>query len=134
MGNWSMDALISWRQRTSGCSRSMNSWSCAWRARTPLTFQVAIFTAGAPFSLSRSCLRVLHARLAPSCAVFRGDHWTDGVPPRTRDGADRRRAPEDRLAVPPKVPGRERGAEPAPRRRTPRRLHGKLDHRGVDEI
>src|SRR3954469_21699656 len=43
-GNWSLVALISCRHSTSGCSRSMNSCTCACRARMPFTFQVAIFT------------------------------------------------------------------------------------------
>src|SRR5207253_11302078 len=36
-------ALISCRQSTSGCSRSMRSCSSAWRARMPFTFHVTIF-------------------------------------------------------------------------------------------
>src|SRR4051812_17374695 len=42
-GNWSLVALISCRHNTSGCSRSMNSCTCACRARIPFTFQVATF-------------------------------------------------------------------------------------------
>jgi hypothetical protein len=38
--------LISWRQTTSGRSRSIHSWTCAKRARMPLTFQVPIFRRG----------------------------------------------------------------------------------------
>src|SRR5206468_9742237 len=39
-------ALISWRQTTSGRSRSIQSRTWASRARIPLTFQVAIFIGG----------------------------------------------------------------------------------------
>src|SRR5689334_21843325 len=42
-GSWSIVALISWRQTTSGCSRSSHSCSSVWRLRIPLTFHVAIF-------------------------------------------------------------------------------------------
>src|SRR5690242_9331188 len=42
-GNWSGAALISCRQSTSGCSRSMNACTSVWRARMPFTFHVAIF-------------------------------------------------------------------------------------------
>src|SRR4029078_1455937 len=42
-GKWSVVALISCRQTMSGCSRSMNSCTCAWRARIPFTFHVATF-------------------------------------------------------------------------------------------
>src|SRR3954452_19558370 len=40
---WSTEALISCRQRTSGCSRSTNAATSSFRARMPLTFQVTIF-------------------------------------------------------------------------------------------
>ena len=40
---WSRAALISCRQRTSGCSRSTNAATSSSRARMPLTFQVTIF-------------------------------------------------------------------------------------------
>ena len=42
-GSWSGDALISCRQTTSAARASIHSCTCAWRARMPLTFQVAIF-------------------------------------------------------------------------------------------
>src|SRR6185295_3743761 len=42
-GTWSTFAFSSCRHRTSGCSFSMNSHTCAARARMPFTFQVAIF-------------------------------------------------------------------------------------------
>src|SRR5215211_2093678 len=37
------DALISWRQRISGCSSWIHSSTCPARARTPFTFQVVTF-------------------------------------------------------------------------------------------
>ena len=43
-GTCSGVALISCRQRTSGCSRATHSATCACRARMPFTFQVAIFS------------------------------------------------------------------------------------------
>src|SRR5258706_1084861 len=42
-GTCAAAALISWRQTTSGRSRSIPSRTWASRARIPLTFQVAIF-------------------------------------------------------------------------------------------
>ncbi len=48
LGMWSRAALISCRHRTSGCSRVTNAATSSWRARMPFTFQVAIFTGGAP--------------------------------------------------------------------------------------
>ena len=47
-GTLAAGALISWRQRTSGDSRSMSASTCASRARMPFTFHVAIFTADPP--------------------------------------------------------------------------------------
>src|SRR5687768_5626049 len=42
-GIWPGSAFSSWRQTTSGWSRASQSQNCAWRARMPFTFQVAIF-------------------------------------------------------------------------------------------
>src|SRR6185369_14533707 len=44
-GTCAAAALISWRQTTSGRSRSIQSRTWASRARMPLTFQVPIFIA-----------------------------------------------------------------------------------------
>src|SRR6478735_10666069 len=53
LGMWSAAALISCRQRTSGCSRSTNAATSSFRARMPLTFHVTIFMRRGDLSFMR---------------------------------------------------------------------------------
>src|SRR5687767_13421936 len=82
-------ALSSCRQTTSGLSRPSHSQNCAWRARMPLTFQVAIFTASVrgnlrvPLQRARAVL----LRLAPAQPDARID---DLVHPFSELAVDRR--------------------------------------------
>src|SRR5437667_4185981 len=72
-GTCAAAALISWRQTTSGRSRSIQSRTWASRARMPLTFQVPIFIGvegasellQALFEVGLRCFERLAALVAP---------------------------------------------------------------------
>src|SRR5678815_422596 len=92
-GNWSVVALISCRQMTSGCSRSMNSCTCAWRARIPFTFQVA------------TLMRIRRLYVAPGTQL--ASAYVDGQPPRASSavGGEGRGGQDVRALVASEGPG-----------------------------
>src|SRR5262245_64455034 len=77
-GTCSGVAFSSWRQRTSGRSRSIRSRTCSCRARMPLTFQVTTFMGVAPerriaapaSPALEDRLPLLLERLRPLAAIF----------------------------------------------------------------
>src|SRR5688572_495605 len=106
-GSWSGEALISWMHNTSGCSRSIRSCSSPWRARMPLTFQVAIF-----ITVARLSYAALHAHRNHRPAALR----CDGA--RLRIGRRRRPAAGTAASGPVADDGRgAQGARPGARGR-----------------